>query len=346
MEIRALNASFEPVGMTKIKYFDLMWNRKYYESGSFSVQIMACDYLPDMSYIYTSERPELGMVQSIEYSDDGNMVVLSGFFYEKKLADKIVYPVYNGIGTPEEIAREIVSTYKSDIPKISLGESTGTGTSVTKQETGGNLDEVVSNLLMTEEKAYRCRYDYIADTVYFDVWQGVDRTQSQSENNFVTFSKGFRNLTKVKTKDDCSNFKNYAVVAGSGQSDERIYQIVDLSDGKYQKQIFVDCRNEKYNPSNQTLAEYKAALYQKGIEKLQSYVDIHNIEFDALANSGFVYLEDYDLGDKCDIIVEDVQRSYEARIIEICETWNKGIHTVTLTFGDKIPTKYEKARIK
>lgn len=346
MEIRALNKDFEPIGKTKIKYFDLMWNRKYYEPGSFSVQIMASDYLPDMSYIYTSERPELGMVQSVEYTNNDEMVVLSGFFYEKKLTDKIVYPVYNGTGTPENISRAMVSTYKSDIPKLALGRTTGTGTSIVKQETGGNLDDVVSNLLKTEEKAYRCRYDYTNDVVYFDIYQGVDRTQSQSVNNFVTFSKGFRNIKNIKSKDDCSNYKNYAVVAGSGQNDERIYQIVDLSGGKYQQQIFIDARNEKYNPDKQTLEEYKSGLYQKGVEKLQDYVDIHNVEFDAVANKGFMYLQDYDLGDKCDIVIDVLSKSYEARIIEICEVWNSGKHDVTLTFGDKIPTKYERARVK
>lgn len=346
MEIRALNEKFEPTGKTKIKYFDLLWDRKYYETGEFSVQILVSDYSSDMRYIYTDERPELGVVQSVEYSGDDNMVVLSGKFYECKLSDKIVYPVYNGYGKREAIAMEMLTTYKKDIPKLELGTYLNTGDSISKQETGGELETVLQKLLMAEEKAFRCRYDYIADVVYFDIWQGVDRTQSQSENNFVTFSKGFRNLSDVKSKDDSSNYKNYAVVAGSGEADERIYQIVDLSGGKYQQQLFVDAKNEKYDSSKQTLDEYKNALYQKGLEKLSSFVDIHNVQFDVDANAGFKYLIDYDLGDKCDIIIDEIQKSYEARIIEIIESWCKGKHQITLTFGDKIPTRYEKARIR
>lgn len=231
MEIRALDRNLIPTGGTKIRYFDLMWNRKYYETGNFSVQICAADYSPDMAYIYTEERPELGMVQCVEFSDSDNMVVLSGLFYERKLADKIVYPVFNGYGNRATLARKMVSVYKGDIPKLVLGSFTDDGEKIEKQETGGELEEVLHTMLQPEEKAYRCRYDYVADRVYFDVWQGVDRTQSQMENNFVTFSKGFRNIKNVKSKEDCSNYKNYAVVAGSGQADERIYQIVDLSGG-------------------------------------------------------------------------------------------------------------------
>lgn len=345
MEIRALDSEFNLIGMTKLKYFDLAWDRKYYETGEYLVQIKAEDYLPDMAYIYTSERPELGIIQCVEYSDDGYMVTLSGFFYEKKLADKIVFPVFNGYGNRPTLARNMISTYKSDIPKLVLGEYVDEGEKIQKQETGGELEKVVQELLQTEEKAIRCRYDYINDKVYADIWQGLDRTQSQAENNFVTFSKGFRNIKNVKTKDDSSNFKNYFVVGGSGEGSERIYVTVDLSGGGYKQQLFVDCKNEKYDSDKQTLEEYKEALRQKGIEKAQKYVDIHNIEFDVKADSGFKYLEDYDLGDKCDLIIEDIQKSYEARIIEIYETWKKGVHSVTLTFGDKIPTRYERARV-
>ena len=261
------------------------------------------------------------------------------------LADKIIYPMFVQYGTRAKYIAEVVSQYKNDIPKLTVAQYADEGEKVQKQETGGTLETVAHNTLKVDEKAYRCVYDYAKDVVNFEIYQGKDRTQAQSDNNFVTFSKGFRNISNVTAKDDSSNYKNYFVVGGNGEGADRIYVIVDLSGGAYQQQLFVDCRNEKYEPDKQTLEEYKSGLYQKGIEKAREYVHIHNVEFDAAANAGAKYLDDYDLGDKCDIIIEDLQTSYEARIIEICETWNKGKHVVTLTFGDKVPTLYEKARI-
>lgn len=346
MELIALDKDFVPIGRTRLTYTDLSWNRKYYESGQFSLQIPAGDYSSDMAYIYTKDRPELGMVQCVQYTDSDYMVVLSGFFYEKKLGDKIVFPVFTGYGNRAFLARRMITEYKADIPKVQLGSFADEGEKIQKQETGAELETAVRLMLQAEEKALRCRYDYINDIVYADIWRGADRTQSQGVNNFVTFSKGFRNLKNVSAKDDNSNFKNYAVVGGSGEGDERIYTVVDLSGGRYRQQLFVDAKNEKYDPEKQTLEEYRAALYQKGMEKLQAFVDIHNVEFDALADGGFKYLADYDLGDKCDIIIEELHKSYEARIIEISETWCRGIHTVTLTFGDKIPTLYERAKVR
>lgn len=345
MELMTLDVNFLPTGKTKLKYFDLTWYRKYYETGQFLVQIRASDYSPDMEYIYTNERPELGIIQCVEYSDNGGMVTLSGFFYERKLADKIIYPTYVKYGTRAAYVAGAVGTYKADIPRLVVAEYSDTGEKIQKQETGTTLEEAAHSILKVDEKAYRCSYDIENDVVSFEIYQGLDRTQEQTENNYVVFSKGFRNLKNVSAKDDKSNYKNYFVVGGSGEGADRIYVIVDLSGGGYKQQLFLDCDYEVYDPDIQTLDEYKDIIRQIALEKAQDYVDIHNIEFDASMNGGAKYLEDYDLGDKCDIVIDEIQRSYQARIIEILETWNSGKHTVTLTFGDKIPTQYEKVRM-
>ena len=346
MEIRALDANFIPVGLTALRYFDLTWDRKYYEVGMFSMQIRVQDYTSDMQYIYTPERPEIGMIQKVEYSDEDQMVLLRGYFYEGKLADKIVYPTFAKYGTRAAFVAAAVEKYKSDIPKIQIAEYDAAGEKIQKQETGVTLEEMAHSTLQVENKTYRCRYDFEQDVILFEIYAGVDRTQSQTQNNFVTFSKGFRNIKNVRVQEDCSDYKNYFLIAGSGDGDERICEVLDLSGGGYKRELFIDYKGEIYDEKKQTIEEYRAILRQKGIEKAQNYVNIHNIEFDAEVNRGAKYLEDYDLGDKCDILVEPIQRAYEARIIEVLETWSNGEHRTTLTFGDKVPTIYDKVRVK
>ena len=346
MELKALNSSFEICGSTSLKHFDLTWHRKYYENGKFSVQIKADDYDPDMEYIYTDERPELGMIQQIKHTQDDSMVVLSGFFFERKLNDKIIYPTYKHSGTRSAFVAGAVTTYKDDLPIVVDSSYPAGGESATRQDTGSYLDDLAHKTLQAEEKAFRCVYDYENDRMTFEIYQGTDRTQSQSENNFVTFSKGFRNIRNAAITEDSSNFKNYFVCAGQGEGAARIYAILDLSGGGYKRMQFLDMRDIEYDQSQMTLEEYKETLRERAREKAAGYVDIHNVEFDADSDTTFVYLDDYDLGDKCDVIIDDIQRSYEARIIEVLETWSKGIHQTTLTFGDKIPTQYEKARLR
>jgi hypothetical protein len=346
MELLALDENFIPTGKTKLKYFDLMWNRKYYETGQFSIQIEAYDYDAKMKYVFTNDRSELGIIQKIKYTAEDNMIVLSGFFYEGTLADKIIYPTFERYGTRSAFVAAAVEKYKSDIPKLKVAEYDDTGEKVQKQETGDSLETMAHETLQVEEKAYRCRYDFENDVIYFEIYKGTDRTQAQSENNFVVFSKGFRNLKGVEAERDESNYKNYFVIGGSGEGEERIYATLDLSGGGQRKELFIDAKSKSYDEDKQTIAEYKEILIQTAIEKAQKYVSIENVEFDTDTSKGAEYLKDYDLGDKCDVIVEELEMAYEARIIEILETWNKGKHEVTLTFGDKIPTPYEKARIR
>lgn len=254
--------------------------------------------------------------------------------------------VFERCGTREEFVTAAVEAYRGDIPKLTVGSCTHQGEQIRKQELGANLEEMARSTLQVEEKAYRCVYHFERDQVEFQIYQGKDRTQGQTENNFVTFSRGFRNLNKVRAESDDSAYRNYFVVGGQGEGADRIMAELDLSGGGYRRELFIDGSGKSYQPEKQSLEEYQGVLIQLALEKAEKYVSIQNVEFDTVAEAGARYLEDYDLGDKCDIILDQPQVSYEARIIEILETWNGGEHQVTLIFGDKIPTLYERARIR
>lgn len=344
MEILALNKNFMPVGY--LKYTNLQWNRKYYECGDFSIRIPVYEYSSDIAYIYCPVRPETGIVQKVEYEQSvkGEFVQISGFFLERILWDKISYPTFYASGNLEEESRRMVETFKEDIPLLVLGEKSNVGSNVIWQETGGEIGEVLYSRLKTQQLSQRCRYDYNENKIFYEVWQGLNRTQDQFVNNPVTFSAGFRNIQDAIVTTDSSNYKNYFVVAGSGEGKDRISVNVDLSNGGYKRKLFVNAASETYNPEEQSLDDYKSALHEKGLEEALKYVDISNVEVSA-QNAGFVYIQDYDLGDKCDIIIEHLNLQLTARIIEINEVVKKNVHSITLTFGDKLVTNSMKARL-
>ena len=347
MQLAFMDASFNIIRY--IKFINLQWIRRYYEPGEFNVQIPASEYDADATYLFTTDRRELGLIQKRQYADgyDGEVIQLSGYFYEYKLNDKIVYPRFNDTGNIETLARSIVSTYKDDIPLLQLGAANNPllGESTTKEETGHGLATVLYELLQTQELSFRCDYDYQNNTMSFVVWQGKDRTQDQDVNSFVTFSEGFRNMQNEEVIIDASNYKNYAVVVGNGKYEDgnQIEVDVDLSAGGYKKKLYVDQTGQTYDSTRQTLADYKAMLAQAGLEELNKYTDITNVTFDTI-DRGLTYLEDYDLGDKCDVILDSVQQSFTVRIIEIQEVFKESKHAVTLVFGEKVPTLYNKAR--
>ena len=334
-----------------ISFINLQWIRRYYEPGEFNVQLPASEYDSSAVYLFTKDRPEVGLIQKRQYADgyDGKVMQLSGYFYEYKLNDKITYPRFNASGNIEAVARTIISTYKEDIPILQLGKANDPllGSSITKESTGDGLAAVIYELLQTQELSIRCLYDYVNNSMSAVVWQGKDRTQDQDVNSFVVFSEGFRNMQNEEIIIDNSNFKNYAVVIGNGRYEEgnQIEVIVDLRSNKnvYAQKLYVDQTGQTYDETKQTLDEFKEQLRQAGIEELAKYTDITSVSFDTI-DRGLTYMKDYDLGDKCDVVLDSIGESYTVRIIEVTEVFKENKHTISLQFGNKVPTVYSKAR--
>ena len=345
MQLLALDENFQPVAY--LPYFNLQWNREYYKIGEFSVQIAAASYDPAMAYLYTGDRPETGIIQKVELTEDekGRFVQLSGYFLEAILNDKVVYPTYYASGSIQAAVVAMLRQYKDDIPLLTVADApAGLDGNTAWQETGGQLADVAYTKLQTVQCSLRCRYDYTANTITAEVWQGLDRTQEQTENPFVTFSDGFGNLTEVDASTDRSNYKNYAIVAGQDQEENRKLAYADLSGGGYKRVLFVDARSERWDPEEQTETEYLAGLQQKGLDELLNYQIVQNVDIQT-ASSGFVYLQDWDLGDLVDVIVADIGLAMQARIVAIREVFKQNNHTVEIELGDKKLTTIQKARL-
>lgn len=345
MQLLALDKDFQ--SLDYLPYFNLQWTREYYTTGQFSVQVAASAYDPRMAYLYTEERWETGIIQKAELTTTikGKFVQISGYFLEASLNDKIVYPTFYASGRIPADVVSMIKQYKDDVPRVTVADAPSLQTDATAwQETGGELAKVAYTKLQTIQCSLRCRYNHKTGVITAEVWQGKDLTQGQSANPFVTFSAGFGNLSGVTASKDESNYKNYAVVCGEDQAENRKVAYADLSNGGYKKVLYVDARSERWDPEKQTEAEYLASLQQVGFDKLLDYVVVRNIDIQA-ASSGFVYLRDWDLGDLVDVIVEDVGLDMQARIITVREVFKKGNHTVEIELGDKKLTQLKKARL-
>lgn len=345
MQLLALDAGFQPVAY--LPYFNLQWTREYYQPGQFSVQIAAADFQPDMAYLYTPDRPETGIIQKVELTETikGRFVQLSGYFLEAILNDKVVWPTYYAAGTIPAAVVAMLRQYKDDIPLLTVADAPAVQTDETSwQETGGQLADVAYTRLRTVQHSLRCRYDYQANTITAEIWQGMDRTQEQAANPFVTFSDGFGNLAQVDASMDRSNYKNYAVVVGQDQAENRKVAYADLSGGGYKRVLYVDARSERWDSEKRTEAEYLASLQQKGLDALLDYAIINNVDIQTAAG-GFVYREDWDLGDLVDVIVAEIGMAMQARIVTVREVFKQNNHTVEIELGDKKLTQLQKARM-
>lgn len=345
IRLRMLDKHFNLINT--LEYINLQWTRRYYSAGEYSVQIPVYNWDQAAKYIYTPDRPEVGMVQKLELQSggEGDLLQISGFFAEKWLDDKIIYPTLNFNGNVEDAAREIVTRYKEDIP-ITLGARAGLGEKIVFQNRGDELATKIYSLLETQELSFSIRHDYLTSENIFTVWRGVDRTQAQTFNNRVTFSKALGSINELFLNMDDSNFKNYALGAGQGEGEERRIVIYDASEGGYKRKLWVDARDLSQG-EELTQAQYDEAIVQRCIEKLSEYQIIN--ELDVKINPykpGRTYLVDFDLGDKCDIIVniENFYMQMATRIVEVAEVIKSNDLTVSLTIGNRTPTILQKAK--
>ena len=263
------------------------------------------------------------------------------FNFEKILNDKIIYPTFSGSGEITSVCSNIFNTYKKDLP-IGIQEAImmASGDKIDTQITGEELGTKLYSILQTQEMSYKIDYDFETNSLKLNFYKGLDRTQDQYDNNFITFSKTFDNISSVQADVDDSNYKNYFIVAGGEEGVNRVVEYVDLSNGSYQKQCFVDARDLQQQ-EGQSLDDYKLELRQRGLEKAQDYLSVTNITVNPVTSS-YEYMIDYDLGDKCDIIINELGILIQARIIAVYESIENGYTTIELEFGDKILTKIDK----
>lgn len=144
---------------------------------------------------------------------------------------------------------------------------------------------------------------------------------------------------------------------------KRGYETVRLDDGLNDAEIYIDLRSEKPEfdgdwPRDSTTVDETKALVgmrqryeqwakhykEEGLKALENdYCVVTNI--DAGTFDSNKYLEDYDLGDKVDIIISKIGMSETARIIEINEVYESGNADIMLTMGDQVVSIGKKARL-
>ena len=336
IEIYALGADFEILAVC-VPYTNLQWNRRYYEAGEFSMQVARDRYDPSWRYIWSPSRPEVGMVQKVAYSGEGlaGTVQVSGFFAEKMLDDRVCFPRYVGDEpTTEEACRAIFSKFAGDLP-ISLGSANAplVGDRTRSDFSDDELGSKLYSILETREASCRVRYDFERNELLFEVWQGLDRTQGQSENPWAVFSTAWGNLSGESVSYDESAYRNVCIVPAYEGDDgiETVTVTVDVSaEGERKRQMVLDKRSSKPE-SDQSLSEFKEALAQEAREKLAD----KQVEFEVDAKVSAGYMESYDLGDRVSVEVPSVGMSLDARVVEVDEVFKSTGHEVTPVFGNK-----------
>lgn len=333
-------------------FTSLQWNARYYGIGDFELHIPIghpataeekikhqelLNSLKKTEYVYLQGDKHTGIIQNREYIN--NDYCVKGQFLESLFNSRVVDTKFTAANTTvEQIARRIVDEFiinpadpARKISNIHLGEYKKLGNLISYSQRGKHVDEVLGELLFTEELSYNLHYDFEQDKIYFDVFEGVDRTQSQDVNSWAVFSREFMNIISDTEKHThSSNYKNFAYVAGMGEGEQRVMITVNQAkDGEDIKELWVEARDLQ-RAEGQSETDYHNQLITRGEQKLSEYQQIESVFFDV----DTTVAGQYEIGDKCTYINTNIGIIAEGRITETKEVWERKGYKKSLVFGE------------
>lgn len=370
MELLLLDKNFGICGLID-DFSSLVWNRKYYDCGNFNLQIglKYWKQFKNAKYVYSKEFEETAILETLNYKNttQGIEIQRSGRFLESILTQRVINTTqkFKNMIT-EDIIRGLVNTFVINsgdrkIKGVILGERKGLGRVRTMQMTGGNLLDKIYELCKEDELSIRLRYNFDNNQMVFEVWQGLDRRDTQNKNTWAIFSRNFENILEDEYSTDETKYCNFAYVEGEleeqtetvevGTTDDtqkkktRVEVTVNrMKDGEERKELYVDARDLQKD-EDMTDSEYLETLRERGIEKLNECNKVETSSFTIDTNSNLRYKEDFDIGDKVVYINEDLGFSIENRIVEVSEAYENGDKTIDVTFGEDYNIKKIKEAI-
>lgn len=332
-EIYVYTKNVELIGI--IDFFSsLRWRRKYFEAGEFELHIplneQTVRFLTKDNLIVRSDSVEVGIIESFtinDNGDDGVNVIIYGRFLSSILERRIIKKKINFSGTYLTGERKILSEM-TPFSKLKINDTTLKSDNVVFQCSYKNVYEYLSSLAKLSTIAHRISLDIPNKKYIYENYQGLDRTENQSDNPRYEFSEDKSNIEVANYTYSAKTEKNYALVGGQGEDENRI--LVETTSGVYTdldlREVFIDAKSD--NQGDLSLSEYKEALKTKGNESL---VD------ETVTLEVTVYVDDYkklwDLGDIVNIKKESWGITLKRRITEIEETIENNNQKVYVTFG-------------
>ncbi len=359
MELYIAESDFTPISVLN-GCQSIIWAERYCECGDFEIYVPASaamlELLKTDRFVYRTDSDTVMVIEKISITPDpenGDFIVCSGRSAESLLMRRIIRsPNFFFSENTEEYIRNAVnknvispSEEERRIPLITLGDRCGVLSTVKGWHTGENLLTFIADSCNESELGFRLRKSepVLSEGVKlkFELYKGVDRSESQAENPFVIFSPEFDNLQISEYLEDVSELATSAYVRGQN---ENIYVNAEVTakakSGIERREIYVDA-GEIVNETDTPLstAEFYDLIKGKGFEALSECG--RTISFSGTIDSAsmYKYREDYNVGD-----VVTVRGSFgintDVRLSEITECEDISGLSVTVTFSKETKTAW------
>lgn len=341
MKIFAYDENMNKIG--EIKYIQLLWDRKNFESGSFVLYQQSQHYI-EAAYIRAEGRREIGIVYKPAYSNamNGRYRTVEGKFAED-LANGATTHHGRNIVASQSLNKQLMEELKSQ----SIIESSSS-------EELDRRDDVLTRCMESGAEIYRI-LQLDQETFRIDWDNGWKISFVKPKNRGLHFSKGLGNVKDIAFLKDMSLYKHKCTgyveipkdivdsgytgttcVGGKYYETGSYTSTLDVPDIYKRREISVDLSiPEGLEITVANKSKIKEQIVQMcKLELLDHYV-IREIELTPAQADGCKYLEDYDLGDIIEVEIPEINVVYKAQIIEVNETWEKNMQKYKIVLGHK-----------
>ena len=358
MDLTVLNTSFETVYILD-SYESLVWVDKFNDVGTFEIYTPVTpeilEYLKPDYYLVNDASEHTMIIEDISIEsnvESGDKIKIIGRSLESILDRRIVWneTSFKENHNLQKAIRKLVERnltvhtknkpVERQIPNFILGpESTDTTITSLKLTDGAQYDgnvllEVIKTLCQEKKIGFKVILNN-SNQFVFSLYNGVNRSYSQTDNPYVIYSPEYDNMISSNYKEENSKMKNVALVVGGDGNTSAIdpqkptKRTVGNASGLERRELHVnasdisrkvDQEDDSGDTSEISLEQFKKLLDQRGKKELAKINnEIKSFDGQCDTTKMYVYGTDFFMGDIVQMANEYGMET-ECRITEF--TWS------------------------
>lgn len=347
MQLNVLGRNLQLLGIID-NFSSLIWTKRFQECGDFEVYVRADSEMLALfqqgTYVSRNDDDMICIIETIRLDTDvenGNYLTISGRCLKSLLERRIIWYQTNLYGRVDLALEQLIVSNIIDADhgqrnmwQLTMGTVPYTEDTINKQITGDNLFTTVIDYCKSYDWGFEIvRQSESSRFFVINIFNGTDRSISQSVNPRVVFSAEYDNLPRTNYLYSRTNYKNTARVAGEGEGTLRKITVVGNENEDIDRyEMFVDARDISSNDGEIADYDYYQLLTRRGMDKLTSADIINDVDGEIDATEQYVYKKDYFVGDKVTIKTE-YGITATARILEVIECEDETGYKIIPTFS-------------
>lgn len=301
MNLNLYNEDMQRISIIGTNFVSCLWAEGYNTTEDFTLEVKATkEYKSKLKpdcYVGRDDRKTLMVIKSIQTV--GNTIIATG-----KQATRILDDVAF-IGTLPE--KSVIDT---SIKSAYNGSSKFHNLEFAPTNLGVKYDQQISHKSFLELCTVMCQSADVGLKVIRQNGGLVAEFYKPELNSNTKLSENFGNVKVNNIILSTENYRNYAIVLGEGEEENRTRVDVDLTNGEKRRELIVDARDIQLE-EGETTTQYNARLYARGVEILLEQQKTWECAILPLAKEfGFKY----DLGDMVEIVLNEYDVKMQARI--------------------------------